>query len=180
MSDKPNLLPVILAGGSGTRLWPLSRKHYAKQYLALNGERTMLQETVARLSGLEYLPPLLICNEDTRFLAAEQMRQIGGDNASILLEPAGRNTAPAIALGALQAVASGSDPVLLVMPADHKIDNTNAFIVAVQTGIELARSGNLVTFGITPTHPETGYGYIRSGASLGAALKSMLSLKNRI
>ena len=135
MSDKPNLLPVILAGGSGTRLWPLSRKHYAKQYLALGGEQTMLQETAVRLGDLEHLPPLLICNEDTRFLAAEQMRQIGRTDASILLEPAGRNTAPAIALGAFEAVADGGDPVLLVMPADHKISNEEAFIEAVQTAM---------------------------------------------
>jgi len=171
MRDTPNLLPVILAGGSGTRLWPLSRKHYAKQYLALGGENTMLQETVERLGDLDHLPPLLICNEDTRFLAAEQMRQIERSDASILLEPAGRNTAPAIALGALEAVAAGDDPVLLVMPADHKIKDTAAFVKAVLTGSELAADGKLVTFGISPTHPETGYGYIRSGAPEGAAFK---------
>ena len=172
MSDtKVSLLPVILAGGSGTRLWPLSRKHYAKQYLALGGEKTMLQETVERLGDLEHLPPLLICNEDTRFLAAEQMRQIDRSDASILLEPAGRNTAPAIALGAFEAVAGGDDPVLLVMPADHKIKDSAAFVKAVLTGSELAAAGKLVTFGITPTHPETGYGYIRSGAPEGAAFK---------
>jgi mannose-1-phosphate guanylyltransferase len=101
MSEQNTLLPVILAGGSGTRLWPLSRKHYAKQYLALGGDKTMLQEMVARLGKLAHLPPLLICNEDSRFLAAEQMRQMDRADASILLEPAGRNTAPAIALGAL-------------------------------------------------------------------------------
>ena len=172
MSTTQNeLLPVILAGGSGTRLWPLSRKHYAKQYLALGGEQTMLQEAIGRLSGLAHLPPLLICNEDTRFLAAEQMRQIGCTDASILLEPAGRNTAPAIALGALEAVAGGGDPVLVVMPADHKISNETAFIKAVQTGLDLATSGKLVTFGITPKHPETGYGYIRSGAAVATAFK---------
>jgi mannose-1-phosphate guanylyltransferase len=172
MSDTQNeLLPVILAGGSGTRLWPLSRKHYAKQYLALGGEQTMLQETVRRLGDLPHLPPLLICNEDTRFLAAEQIRQIGRTDASILLEPAGRNTAPAIALGALEAVAGGGDPVLLVMPADHKISNEAAFIEAAQAGLDLAASGKLVTFGIAPTHPETGYGYIRSGAAVSTAFK---------
>ena len=171
MSDTQNLLPVILAGGSGTRLWPLSRKHYAKQYLALGGERTMLQEAVERLSGLPHLPPLLICNEDTRFLAAEQMRQIGRGDASILLEPAGRNTAPAIALGAFEAVASGGDPVLLIMPADHKIVDTIRFIEAVQAATGLAGAGKLVTFGITPTHPETEYGYIRGGEADGGALK---------
>lgn len=171
MSKKPNILPVILAGGSGTRLWPLSRKHYAKQYLALGGEQTMLQETVQRLGDLSHLPPLLICNEDTRFLAAEQMRQIERADASILLEPAGRNTAPAIALGAFEALAGGDDPVLLIMPADHKITVATKFIEAVQIGSDLAHTGKLVTFGITPTHPETGYGYIRGGEAVGAALK---------
>ena len=173
MSNTQNkqLLPVILAGGSGTRLWPLSRKHYAKQYLALGGEKTMLQETVERLGDLNHLPPLLICNEETRFLAAEQMRQIGRGDASILLEPAGRNTAPAIALGAFEALASGNDPVLLIMPADHKITDATKFIEAVQIATDLANAGKLVTFGITPTHPETGYGYIRGGEAIGAALK---------
>lgn len=131
----------------------------------------MLQETLKRLGDLAHLPPLLICNEDTRFLAAEQMRQIGRTDASILLEPAGRNTAPAIALGAFEAVAGGGDPILLVMPADHKISNEAAFVEAVQTGLDLATSGKLVTFGITPTHPETGYGYIRSGEAVAAAFK---------
>lgn len=171
MSKQNALLPVILAGGSGTRLWPLSRKHYAKQYLALDGDKTMLQETVARLGNLAHLPPLLICNEDSRFLAAEQMRQMGRADASILLEPAGRNTAPAIALGAFEAIANGDDPILLVMPADHKINDSIAFVAAAQTGMGLAADGKLVTFGITPTHPETGYGYIRSGAPVLAAFE---------
>jgi len=169
MSKQNSLLPVILAGGSGTRLWPLSRKHYAKQYLALDGDKTMLQETVARLGNIAHLPPLLICNEDSRFLAAEQMRQMGRADASILLEPAGRNTAPAIALGAFEALANGDDPILLVMPADHKIHDSAAFLAAAQTGMDLAADGKLVTFGITPTHPETGYGYIRRGPPVSKA-----------
>jgi mannose-1-phosphate guanylyltransferase len=160
------ILPVILAGGSGTRLWPLSRKHYAKQYLALDGTTTMLQSTVARIGALPCASPFLICNEETRFLTAEQMRQIGLDNALILLEPAGRNTAPAIALAALEAVANGDDPVLLVMPADHKIKNPAAFTAAVETALPLAVSDYLVAFGITPTQPETNYGYIRSGTAI--------------
>jgi len=171
MRMERDILPVILAGGSGTRLWPLSRLHYAKQYLALGGDSTLLQDTVLRLAALAHLPPLLVCNEETRFLAAEQMRQIGCEDASILLEPAGRNTAPAIALAALEAVAGGGDPVLLVMPADHKITDSAGFVAAVQTGQTLADSGHVVTFGITPTQPETGYGYIRRGAALGAAFK---------
>ncbi len=166
-----DVLPVILTGGSGTRLWPLSRARYAKQYLALDGENTLLQDTILRLSGLSHLPPLLVCNEDSRFLAAEQIRQIGLEGAAVLLEPAGRNTAPAIALAALESTANGADPVLLVMPADHKITDHTAFITAVETGETLANAGRLVTFGITPTHPETGYGYIQCGAPENAAFK---------
>ncbi len=166
-----DLCPVILAGGSGTRLWPLSRKHYAKQYLALDGETTMLQATVNRTSGLPCAAPIVICNEETRFLAAEQMRQIGQDDAVILLEPAGRNTAPAIALAALEASTADADPLLLVMPADHKIADTAAFEAAIKKAMPLAAAGQLVTFGITPGKPETGYGYIRAGDAVadGAA-----------
>ncbi|HIP22177.1 MAG TPA: mannose-1-phosphate guanylyltransferase/mannose-6-phosphate isomerase [Rhodobacteraceae bacterium] len=164
------LLPVILAGGSGTRLWPLSRKHYAKQYLQLDGAHTMLQNTLSRLDGLSHLPPMLICNEDSRFLAAEQARQLGV-SASILLEPAGRNTAPALAMGALEAQAMADDPVLLVMPADHKIRDNAAFLEAVKAGSALAEEGDLVTFGIPPSHAETGYGYIHATTAKGAALK---------
>ncbi len=161
------LQPLILAGGVGTRLWPLSRQHYAKQYLALDGGQTLLQDTLNRLSGLAHLPPLLVCNEESRFLAAEQMRQLGLQ-APILLEPAGRNTAPAIALGALEAQAGGADPVLLVMPADHRIPDSNSFTKAVTVGLALAAGGDLLTFGIPPTRAETGFGYIRTGAASGA------------
>lgn len=157
--------PVILAGGAGTRLWPLSRQHYAKQYLALNGPDTLLQNTLARLSGIAHSAPLLVCNEDSRFLAAEQLRQCG-IQGHILLEPAGRNTAPAIALAALEV--QTEDPVLLVMPADHRLEDHAAFAEAVQAGQAVAESGALVTFGITPTHAEIGYGYIRTGAAKGA------------
>lgn len=160
------LRPVILAGGSGTRLWPMSRKHYAKQYLTLNGKTTMLQATAERISALSSEAPFVICNEETRFLAAEQMRQISLDNARILLEPAGRNTAPAIALAALEALSNDEDPVLLVMPADHMISDPSAFNATVETALPLAQSNHLVTFGIIPTRPETGYGYIHAGAPL--------------
>ena len=163
------LLPVILAGGSGTRLWPLSRKHHAKQYLALDGTITLLQATVERIGALSCASPFVICNEETRFLAAEQMRQVGQDKALIFLEPAGRNTAPAIALAALEAISGGDDPVLLVMPADHKINNSEAFRAAVDIAQSLAVLNHLVTFGITPTHPETGYGYIRSGTAMSGS-----------
>lgn len=158
--------PVILAGGSGTRLWPLSRQHYAKQYLSLGGDKTLLQETVERLASLPHAAPLVVCNEETRFLAAEQMRQIGLESAKILLEPAGRNTAPAIALAAFEAVSDGGDPVLLVMPADHKVENASVFAKAVERGAALSTDGHLVMFGIVPLHPETGYGYIKRGAEI--------------
>lgn len=161
--------PVILAGGSGTRLWPLSRQHYAKQYLALGGDKTLLQETAKRLESIPHAAPLVVCNEETRFLAAEQMRQIGLDSAKILLEPAGRNTAPAIALAAFEAVSDGNDPVLLVMPADHKVENVSEFVKAVERGTALSTDGHLVTFGIVPLRPETGYGYIKSGTDIAGS-----------
>lgn len=166
----PSILPVILAGGSGTRLWPLSRTNHAKQFLALDGATTMLQATLKRISALRCAPPIVICNENTRFLAAEQLRQIGQDQASIFLEPAGRNTAPAIALAALEVIAKGDDPVLLVMPADHKIDDLRAFEATLETALLMGRADHLVTFGIKPTHPETGYGYIRSGAAISGGV----------
>lgn len=157
------ILPVILAGGSGTRLWPLSRELYPKQFLALTGKQTMLQETVARLSELkEARNPLVICKDKHRFLAADQLREIACQ-AAILLEPCGRNTAPAVALAALEAMASGDDPLLLVLPADHVIRDPRRFAQAVAVGVELAAKGFLVTFGIVPDKPETGYGYIARG-----------------
>lgn len=168
--DNLNVLPVILAGGSGTRLWPLSRQHYAKQYLALGGEQTLLQETVARLGGLAHSAPMVVCNEETRFLAAEQMRQLG-QAAKILLEPAGRNTAPAIALAALSAMRSGEDPVLLVMPADHVVADNRVFTAVAQAGAALAAAGQLVTFGIVPDRAETGYGYIKNGVAFEGGFK---------
>jgi len=163
------LVPVILCGGTGTRLWPLSRASYPKQYWALagSGEETLLQQTQQRLEGIPDLqPPLLICNEDHRFIVAEQMRQIGVEPAAILLEPMGRNTAPAVAIAALQATAGGEDPLLLVLAADHVIREGAAFRQTVQAGMEAANSGQLVTFGIVPTAPETGYGYIEAAEPL--------------
>ena len=166
------LVPVILCGGTGTRLWPLSRASYPKQYWALagQGEETLLQQTQQRLEGIADLqPPLLICNEDHRFIVAEQMRQIGVDPSAILLEPVGRNTAPAVAIAALQAMAAGDDPLLLVLAADHVIRDGAAFRQTVQAGVQAAESGQLVTFGIVPTAPETGYGYIEAAQPLGDA-----------
>jgi mannose-1-phosphate guanylyltransferase/mannose-6-phosphate isomerase len=159
------IVPVILSGGAGTRLWPLSRELYPKQLLPLVGVRTMLQETLLRLEGLEGLaPPLVVCNEAHRFLVAEQLRAIDRPPQAIILEPVGRNTAPAVALAALQATADGSDPLLLVLPADHVIRDAAALCQVVVAGYAAASAGALLTFGIVPTAPETGYGYIRQGA----------------
>ena len=167
------LMPVILSGGAGTRLWPLSRELHPKQLLALTTERSMLQETALRLSGLEASPPLIVCNEAHRFLVAEQLRQLDVKPAAILLEPVGRNTAPAIAIAAHAALklASGTadpDPVLLVLPADHVIRDVAAFQAAVRTALPIVQQGGLATFGIVPRSAHTGYGYIRRGAAIGA------------
>ncbi|HWG30651.1 MAG TPA: mannose-1-phosphate guanylyltransferase/mannose-6-phosphate isomerase [Steroidobacteraceae bacterium] len=168
------LTPVILSGGAGTRLWPLSRELHPKQLLALTGDRTMLQQTVLRLDGLAASAPVVVCNEAHRFLVAEQLRQLGVEPRALVLEPFGRNTAPAIALAALAAVAKGAreanaaEPVLLVLPADHVIRDVPAFQKAVRTALPAAEQGRLVTFGIVPTAAETGYGYIQHGAADGA------------
>jgi len=163
------LLPVIMAGGTGSRLWPMSRELYPKQFLRLHGELSMLQETVGRLDGIHAKEPLVICNEEHRFLVAEQLRQINQLSHNILLEPIGRNTAPAIALAALNAVVTDDDPILLVLAADHVIDNTLAFHQTISLALPYATMGKLVTFGIVPTGPETGYGYIQCGESLEAS-----------
>ncbi len=157
------ILPVIMAGGSGSRLWPLSRTHYPKQFLSLTSDNTMLQETVSRLQGLEHQAPFFICNEEHRFIVAEQLRAANMAHSGIVLEPVGRNTAPAVALAALTAVQKGDDPMLLVLAADHVIKNKAAFIKSVECAEPQAEAGKLVTFGIVPTAPETGYGYIRQG-----------------
>ncbi|RBP29128.1 mannose-1-phosphate guanylyltransferase [Marinobacter pelagius] len=163
--------PVIMAGGTGSRLWPLSRQLNPKQFLKLTDDNlSMLQLTVARLEGMESADPLLICNEEHRFLAAEQMRQSGHDDARIILEPCGRNTAPAIALAALQLAKGvaddGDDPLMLVLAADHLIQDVPAFQNGIAKAVPLAQQGNLVTFGIVPGHAETGYGYIQRGPEL--------------
>ncbi|HFI8184866.1 TPA: mannose-1-phosphate guanylyltransferase/mannose-6-phosphate isomerase [Escherichia coli] len=160
------LLPVVMAGGSGTRLWPLSRTLYPKQFLSLNSRLTMLQETLRRLDKVEHKPALVICNESHRFIVAEQLRKESLKHSGILLEPVGRNTAPAVALAALQAMVTGDDPILLVLAADHEIQDEDNFIAAVLAAKNFAEQGKLVTFGIVPTSPETGYGYIKSGESL--------------
>ncbi|HLO62243.1 MAG TPA: mannose-1-phosphate guanylyltransferase/mannose-6-phosphate isomerase, partial [Azonexus sp.] len=157
------IIPVVLSGGAGTRLWPLSREKYPKQLLPLVGDNTMLQETVARLGGIANLAaPFLVCNEEHRFAVAEQLRLLGV-RGQILLEPIGRNTAPALTLAALWAQRDGDDPVLVVMPADHVILEVEVFRGAVVRAVRLAEQGLAVTFGITPDCPETGYGYIQRG-----------------
>ena len=164
------LIPVVLSGGAGTRLWPLSRELYPKQLLPLLGAHTMLQDTVLRLHGLDVAAPIVVCNEAHRFLVAEQLRAIDSTAQSIVLEPVGRNTAPAIALAAHAALAGEGvrDPMLLVLPADHAIADVAAFQAAVRLAATAARGGQLVTFGVVPRGPETGYGYIRRGAALPA------------
>ena len=163
------MIPVLLSGGGGTRLWPLSRTHYPKQFLPLTGDKSMLQQTLLRLDGLaDTRAPIVIANEDHRFLVAEQLQAIGAQDNNILLEPVGRNTAPAVTLAALCAQSQyDDDPLLLVLPADHAIADVPAFHQALATGRELAEAGKLVTFGITPNKPETGYGYIKRGSASG-------------
>lgn len=165
------LYPVILAGGSGTRLWPLSRENHPKQFLPLAGEQTMLQQTLLRLRGRsEVAPPLIVCNEAHRFLAAEQARQAGVRPHAIIVEPVGRSTAPALTLASLRLVdlglQLGEDPLMLVMPADGVIGDLQAFLAAVDTGAALGDGGAMVTFGVPPASPETGYGYVRRGQTL--------------
>jgi mannose-1-phosphate guanylyltransferase / mannose-6-phosphate isomerase len=171
------LTPVILSGGAGTRLWPLSRELYPKQLLALTGSRTMLQQTVLRLEGLAAAPPVIVCNEAHRFLVAEQLRQLRIVPRATVLEPFGRNTAPAIALAAHAALCTPAadgkapDPILLVLPADHVIRDVPAFQRAARVALTAAEAGQLVTFGVVPSAPETGYGYIQRGAARGAAFQ---------
>lgn len=167
------LQPVVLSGGSGTRLWPLSREKYPKQLLPLIGADSLLQATVRRTDGIgaSLAPPMVVCNEEYRFVIAEQLRLMGKPG-TIVLEPSGRNTAPALTLAALAASADGADPVLLVMPADHVITDTAAFCTVVHHGAALAAQGLVVTFGIAPDTPETGYGYIQAGDTLAASSAS--------
>lgn len=160
-----NILPVVLAGGAGTRLWPLSRAHYPKQFLRLVGESTMLQQTLERLRVLGCRAPYIVCNQEHRSIAAEQSRKCGVDPGALIVEPAARNTAPAAALAALKATDGGADPVLFVLPADHHVADETAFATAVGNAIEVAEAGSIVVFGVRPSHAATAYGYIRPGAT---------------
>ncbi len=157
------MVPVLLSGGSGSRLWPLSRSTYPKQFLAMNSDCSMFQETLHRLDGLDHQAPIVICNAEHRFLAAEKLREIESAVHAIILEPMGRNTAPAIAVAALESLKKYDDPVLLVLPADHAIQNVEIFHKAIKKAEKLAKQGALVTFGIVPDQPHTGYGYIKRG-----------------
>src|SRR5271168_3470751 len=169
--DEPmNVIPVILSGGAGTRLWPLSREMYPKQLLALTGKHTMLQDTATRLAGIfGARPPIVVCNEAHRFTVAEQIRALGITASAILLEPAGRNTAPAVALAALKAQEIDPQATIVVAPADHVIRDARGFQAAAEVAAGLAQDGKLVTFGIVAHAPETGYGYIRRGDGSGPA-----------
>jgi mannose-1-phosphate guanylyltransferase / mannose-6-phosphate isomerase len=162
-----NIHPVILCGGSGTRLWPMSRGGYPKQYLKLTGDRSLVQQTALRVASVPHtVAPIMVSNSEQRFIVAEQLRKIGIKPASIVLEPVARNTAPAIAAAALAALQNDPEALLLVLPSDHVIQNGEAFVKAAQAAAQIASDNRLVTFGIEPEGPNTGYGYIRRGASL--------------
>lgn len=167
------LIPVLLSGGVGSRLWPISREAYPKQFLALASELSMLQETMSRTADLDTAAPLVVCNDEHRFMVAEQLRQLSVEPAAIILEPEGRNTAPAVALAAFYACAKDPEALLLVLPADHVIRDADAFTRAVRLGIGEAAQGMLMTFGIVPDAPETGYGYLRLGEPRGEGLYTL-------
>ena len=162
-----SVVPVIMAGGSGTRLWPLSRAGFPKQFLVLAGNTSLFQQAVARLQGLAdaeiaVQPPLVVGNEEHRFLVLDQLREVKSEPAAVLLEPMGRNTAPALTLAALQALQDGNDPVLVVTPADQTVTDDAAFAAAVRRAVRQAAAGAIAILGVKPTRPETGYGYIRT------------------
>ncbi len=157
---RDNIIPVILSGGSGTRLWPLSRQAYPKQFINLIGEQSLFQQTCERVSAEQFAAPLILANNDHRFIVAEQMRQIGRNPAAIVLEPVARNTAPAALIAALMAARQADDALVLLLPSDQQIVDREGFLHSVQAGEEVARRGRFVTFGVRPTEPHTGYGYI--------------------
>src|SRR6185437_10072379 len=160
------IVPVILSGGSGTRLWPVSRESFPKQLWPLVSDRTMMQETASRAAGAKFAPPIVVCNNEHRFLIAEQLRAVGIEDARIVLEPAGRNSAPAIAAAAALVAEEDPDAVMWMMAADASIADLPALHAALDAAVAAARAGHVVTFGMKPTSPETGYGYIEIGAPL--------------
>ena len=170
MTQAIAIQPVVMAGGSGTRLWPLSRAQHPKQFLALHGKQSLFQQAVLRLAALAasdiaVAPPCIVGNEEHRFLLLDQLRDVTKSACSVLLEPVGRNTAPAVTLAALQAIADGTDPVLVVTPADQTVTDDDAFTQAVQHAIRSAAGGSIVILGVQPERPETGFGYIQADAS---------------
>ncbi len=177
------ILPVILCGGSGTRLWPLSRKSFPKQYLSINSKsnKTLLQKTQERIMDLKNVSdPIIVCNEEHRFIVAEQMREINVKPNKILLEPFGRNTCPAITLATLKAVEDDNDPIILILSSDHHIQDSNKFIKAIKVGIEYAAKGRIVTFGVIPDYPATGYGYIKSQKAIKKEIVEGLNIEEFI
>ena len=154
------ITPVILCGGSGSRLWPLSRRSYPKQFVSLVGHKTLFQNSSERLTGPQFKNPIIVTNSDYRFIVSEQLQEIGIDPGAILIEPEGRNTAPAILAAALYEYRENPDAILVVAPSDHVINDVDAFQLAIGEAYKVALDGQLVTFGIKPTHPETGYGYL--------------------
>ncbi|MGH1456337.1 MAG: mannose-1-phosphate guanylyltransferase/mannose-6-phosphate isomerase [Alphaproteobacteria bacterium] len=173
------MIPIILSGGSGTRLWPLSRALYPKQFLPLHSEKTLFQETVSRLKTLGLDIPVVVCNQDHRFIVAENMQDLGFKAQNIILEPVGRNTAPAIAAAALIAIKNNDDPILMVLPADHIIGDVKAFQASIEIAKSYAEKGHMVTFGIKPTEAHTGYGYIELGDSLEKNANEILEFKEK-
>ena len=170
MSASKLVLPVILAGGGGTRLWPLSRGYYPKQFLAVGGELSLMQQTLARLVTTEDTAvngAMVVCNEEHRFLVAEQIRQSGQTVNDLILEPTGRNTAPALTAAALRAMRHGEDPIMVMMPADHLIADQAAFDAAINAAVAEADAGQVVTLGVVPMRAEVGYGYIETGERRG-------------
>ncbi|CAA0114646.1 Alginate biosynthesis protein AlgA [BD1-7 clade bacterium] len=170
------VIPVILSGGSGTRLWPMSRKAYPKQLLRLTGPNTMLQQTALRVTHLD--DPIVVCNQDHRFMVAEQLQEVGISPSNIILEPVARNTAPAIALAAIKALQLDEQAIIAVFPADHLIKNQDTFAEAIDVAVNAASDGKLVTFGIVPNAPETGYGYIRSAGEGASAVQGFVEKPN--
>ena len=171
------ITPILLCGGSGTRLWPLSRKSYPKQFVPLVGQQTLFQASIDRLSGSAYNAPLILTNSDFRFIVTEQLAEIDIDPGAILIEPEGRNTAPAILAAAFWLAKTDPDGLMLVAPSDHVVPDPEAFRALVAAGAQAAKSGQLVTFGISPTHPETGYGYLELADAPGNGEPTPLPLK---